>query len=694
MLHAHQAATKGILAIIIVCMSCMACTAEWRGSTAPPEDATPVLPGGLDNPAFLAWLGPVPPGLTRDQVGQRSTAVFDLVVKEMAADHDLKAFTCKTPAEVGPVPMMDAVERYIDGLPESQDDDALLHGLNQAARAGNWIARANLFFLMSQRQQLDLVGELRMIQLLEWMHKRRLGALYAFVGDAIMASGITNGLSGNGPTAMDEFAALRNSYQAQYEVGQDLKKSADPDKVRLGERMITCALGSSPAYARVFTGEAKKRRDALYEKEHEASFSPLHRAVRDGDVAQVEKLLAVPGTDVNAKSSRDQTPLDMAFLGKVQEARIVEALIKRGANVAGNGAVDKRAGRYDQDEVLNRAIKANPADLQVVEMLVKAGAEPFERTAVHETIITTPFSDSFDAYESGRQPAILEFLLSTRKLDPRSALAGEYLEHAVSHPKVLARLLGYGIKPEHADDLLFELASAGSYPATLAVRQQYLAIAADLVQHYPSMAKAIRGEDGYRSMKRAVSICNLEFASWLLDKGASMRPTDGDDPGALVSAVVDHCDKTYSPSPDTDSSADRDHWRMVFLGKLKAKSYDFNVEANGCPAWSYGGSSCLGPEDDNLTLALLALGADPYLWYPRQDRGALAWAIDRCKTVVLDAMLAKPPSKLDALTMKGLDAALEATTREPWPGLNCPTDFMGKTASKLISYGAGRDAGK
>lgn len=449
MLHAHQASTKGILAIIIVCTSCLACTAEWRGSTAPPEDATPVLPGGLDNPAFLSWLGPVPAGLTRDQVGQRSTAVFDLVMKEMAGDHNLKDFSCETPAEVGPVPMMEAVERYIDGLPDSQDDDVLLHGLNQAARAGNWMARANLFFLMSQRQQSDLAGELRMIQLLEWMHKRRLGALYAFVGDAIMASGITNGLSGNGPTAADEFAALRHSYQAQYEVGQDLKKSADPDKVRLGERMIACALGSSPAYARVFTGEAKKRRDALHEKEHEASFSPLHRAVRDGDAPQLEKLLAVPGTDVNAKSSRDQTPLDRAFLGKVQEARIVEALIKRGANVAGNGAVDKRAGRYDQDEVLNRAIKANPADLQVVEMLVKAGAEPFERTAVDETIITTPFSDSFDAYESGSQPAILEFLLSTRKLGPRSALAGDYLEHAVSHPKVLARLLGYGIKPEH-----------------------------------------------------------------------------------------------------------------------------------------------------------------------------------------------------------------------------------------------------
>lgn len=688
MLRVQQAITKRMFAAVLACASCMACTAERAASAEPPQHATPVLQGGLDNPAFLAWLGPVPAGVTREQVAERSAAVFDIVMKDMAAGYDRRAFACKTPAEVGPVPMMDAVERYIDGLPESRDDDVLLHGLNQAARAGNWIARANLFFLMSQRRQSDLVGEFRMIQLMEWMHERRLGALYAFIGEAGLASGITNGLSGNGPTAMDEFAALRHSYQAQYEVGQHLKKSDDPDEVRLGERMVACALGSSPAYARVFTGEAEKARTARYEREHEASLSPLHRAVRDGDAAQVDKLLAAPGTNVNARSSRDQTPLDMAFLGNVQDARIVKALIKRGADVAGNGAVNKRAGRYDQDEVLNRAVKARPADMQVVEMLVRAGAEPFKQTAVNETIVTTPFSDSFDAYESGSQPELLEFLLSTGKLDPRSELAGEYLERAVSHPKVLARLLAYGVKPEQADDLLSEIARAGSYPASVAVRQQYLAIAAGLVQRYPSVAKSIRSEQGYSSMKHAVSLCNLEYASWLLDKGATMHRAGHDDPGALVSTVVAHCDRDHRLESDIASLADRNHWRKVFLEKLKARNYDFNVDGKRCPAWSYDGSSCDGPEDDSLASLLLMLGADPYRWYPGQERSALVSAIDRCRGEMLDLMLAKPPSKLDALTRKGLDAALLATTREPWSGLNCPADFMGRTARRLISYGA------
>lgn len=694
MLRTQQVIGKRIFVIFLCCASCMACTAEWAVSAVSPQHATPVLPGGLDNPAFLAWLGAVPAGVTQENIGERSTAVFDIVMKDVAVGHDLKAFVCKTPAEVGPVPMMDAVDRYVAGLPDSRDDDALLHGLNQAARAGNWIARANLFFLMSQRRQSDLVGEFRIIQLMEWMHERRLGALYAFVGDAILASGITNGLSGNEPTAMDEFAALHHSYQAQYEVGQHLKKSDNPDKVRLGERMVACALGSSPAYARVFTGEAEKARDARYEREHEASFSPLHRAVRDGNAVQVDKLLTAPETDVNARSSRDQTPLDMAFLGKLQDARIVKALINGGADVAGNGAVDKRAGRYEKDEVLNRAVKAKPANLQIVEMLVKAGAEPFKQTAVHETIVTTPFSDSFDAYESGSQPELLEFLLSTKKLDPRSELAGEYLERAVRHPKVLARLLAYGIKTEQADDLLSEIAQASSYPATLAVRQQYLAIADGLVQRYPSVAQSIRGEQGYRSMKRAVSICNLEFANWLLDKGAAIHRAGHDDPGALVSTVVDHCDKNHSLEPDVDSLADRDYWRKVFLEKLRAKGYDFNVDAKRCPAWSYDGSSCKGPEDDSLASLLLALGADPYRWYPGQERSALVSVIDRCRGEVLDLMLAKPPRKLDALTREGLDAALEATTREPWSGMNCPADFMHKTARRLISYGARKGASR
>jgi len=691
MLRARQTITKLVGTIVLAGASCLACAAEWAPSSALPRHATPVLPGGLNNPAFLAWLGPAPTRLTEKKIRARSTALYDRVMKDLAADHDLKAFACKTPAEVGPVPLMDAVDRYIDGLPDSRDDDALLHGLNQAARAGNWIARANLFFLMSQRRRSDLVEEFRIMQLMEWMYDRRLGSLYAFMGDAIMASGITNGLSGNAPTPIDEFAALRHSYQAQYEVGQHLKKSHDPNDVRLGERMVACALGSSPAYARVFTGEAEKARDARYEREHEASFSPLHRAVRDSDAAQVDKLLAAPGTDVNARSSRGQTPLDMAFLGKVQDARIVKALIERGADVAGNGAVDKRAGRHDQDEVLNRAVKAKPADLQIVGMLVKAGAEPFTQTEVNETIVTTPFSDSFDGYESGSQPELLEFLLATNKLDPRSELAGEYLERSVRAPKVLARLLAYGIKPEQMDDLFSEIARAGSYPATVAVRQQYLAIAADLIQRYPGAGQSIRGEQGYRSVTQAAHICNLEFASWLLDKGVAMHRADGDDPGALLSTVVDQCDKIHSLDPDTDWLAHRDHWRKVFLEKLKARSYDFNVDARRCPAWSYDGSNCNGPEDDGLVSLLLALGADPYRWYPGQESSALTSVIGRCRGEVLDQMLAQPPRELDALTREGLDAALEATTRELWSGLDCPADFMDKTARKLISYGARKD---
>lgn len=241
----------------------------------------------------------------------------------MSVRIDIGDFVCKTPAAVGPVPMMDAVERYIDGLPDSRDDDGLPHGLNNAARQGNWIARAQIFLLMSDRRQADVSERYRMVQLMEWMQERRLGVLYAWFGGAVAASGFYYGLAGNGPTGIDEFAALYGSYQAQYEVGRYLKNSNDPDRAGIGEQMVACALGSLPAYARVFTGAAEKAREARRERDHETTFSPLHRAVRDCDAALVEELLAAAGTDVNAKTSHGYSPLDMAFLGKTHNARII-----------------------------------------------------------------------------------------------------------------------------------------------------------------------------------------------------------------------------------------------------------------------------------------------------------------------------------------------------------------------------------
>jgi hypothetical protein len=680
-----------ILAVILCCAGCAGCKSEPVASAAPQPPAS-LVQGGVDNPAPLSWLGPAPAGLTQEEVNRRTDAVIEKIKNDMSAGIDIGDFVCKTPAEVGPVPMMDAVERYIDGLPESRDDDGLLHGLNDAARHGNWIARAQIFLLMSDRRQADVSEHYRMVQLMEWMQERRLGVLYAWFGDAVAASGFYNGLAGNGPTGIDEYAALNGSYQAQYEVGRYLKNSNDPDRAGIGERMVACALGSLPAYARVFTGAAENAREARRERDHETTFSPLHRAVRDGDAGLVEELLTAAGTDVNAKTSRGYSPLDMAFLGKTHNTRIIRALIRRGADVAGNGAVDKRAGPHDGDEVLNRAVKAQPVNLEVLAMLIEAGAEPFKETSVNNYVGRTPFSDSFEAYESGARPEVLEFLLATKKLDARSELAGDYLERSVRYPKVMARLLTYGVPPEHAKGLLSEIAHVSGHAGTPAERQRYLEMASDLARRYPGLARSIRGVPGYEKLSQAIHICNFEYAVWLLDNGAPVKGASHHEPGALVSTTVERCDKVHSLTPDLDMIADRDRWRQVFLEKLKAKHYDFNVNSGKCPAWSSKGSMCKAPEDDSLVALLLTLGADPYRTYPGQRDSALESVIEGCRVQLLDLMLARPPRTRDAPTRQALQLALEATSREPWSGLDCPGDFMKKTARKLLSYGAPRSA--
>ncbi|MCA1245578.1 hypothetical protein [Massilia sp. MS-15] len=648
----------------------------------------PLLEGGLDNPAFLAWLGPLPRGLTQASLDARLEAVANKIVKDMSDEPALARFRCKTPAEIGNVALMNAVEAYIDGLPESRDDDKLLHGLNEAARNGNWVARAQLFLLLSERRDADLATQYRSVQLMEWMYERRLGSLYAYMGDAIAASGFYQGHARNEATGPELFAALHGSYPAQFKVGAHLRNSDDPQHARIGKRMQDCALASLPAFARVFTGEAEQARARRREHAHEASFQPLHRAVRDRDRALVERLLAMGSTDVNGKTGRGQTALDLAFLGTTPDAAIIGALIAHGADVAGNGAVDKRAGPHDDDELLNRAVKARPVDLDVIAMLVRAGAEPFKTTEVNDFIGATPFRDAFDAYESGENTEVLDFFLRTGKLDPRSELAAEYLEDAVAYPKVMARLLAYGIAPEHAEDLLSEFAQASVRAATPVLRQRYIDKVSELVRTYPALLRAVRGEAGSEALDQAAYVCNFEYASWLLDTGAVPDASRSHAPGTLLSTVVDRCDKEHARDPDLDALADRDRWRQVFLEKLKAKRYDFNARVGRCPAWSSNGSLCEAPEDDALLALLLKLGADPYLLYPDQDDSALASVIQRCRRGMVDLMLARPPARLDAQVRQGLALALEETTREPWSGLHCPPDFMSNTARKLVSYGA------
>ena len=203
----------------------------------------------------FAWIGPLPATISDTALNKRWDRLGDKVFASVQAP-DPRRFVCKSPAEVGPVPMMSAVERYIDGAPESLYDDEVLSELNEAAARGNWLARTLILFWLNERSKNEY--QYRAVVLAEWMYHRRLGQLYVVFGDALMASGYGSGVPGDRVSGFDIMAAMRHSYVAQNKVGNELSRDPDPELAAAGRKMLACASGSLGAYERMFAKEKKK----------------------------------------------------------------------------------------------------------------------------------------------------------------------------------------------------------------------------------------------------------------------------------------------------------------------------------------------------------------------------------------------------------------------------------------------------
>ncbi|MFZ4530059.1 MAG: hypothetical protein ACOYNW_16280 [Undibacterium curvum] len=220
----------------------------------------------------LSWLGPLPKTWSRDDLDKRLRAVLEAINEDVASDKNegLLNFVCKTPAEVGPVPKMDAVDRYLEQVSLSMSDTpakpdpatstmkmiAAINDLHEAAKQGNWLARAQIYALLSPSPSLNYLNSSRLIQLMEWLQKQKIGALYALLGEDLAATGYYSN-SPRGATAYDMFAAMHNSYPAQNSVGHHLKNSSNPAEVVIGEKMIACARNASPAYKKIFDAKSK-----------------------------------------------------------------------------------------------------------------------------------------------------------------------------------------------------------------------------------------------------------------------------------------------------------------------------------------------------------------------------------------------------------------------------------------------------
>ena len=223
-----------------------------------PRDEAPVhlpaghlVPVGGPQPApkdELAWMEAAPSGLSDEDLTNRLDGVLTKMMHDVPAGQDTSRFACRRPAEVGPVPLLDAVDAYLRALPGSRTDPTLMRGLYLAAEQGNWLARVLVFQMLSEKRAPDQTTAWRTIRLMEWMQEHRIGALYASVSDALAASGYYTDTPDVTITGLDIYAAMHDSYPAQYKVGTELVRVGGPQQVAIGRKMLACAAAALPAY--------------------------------------------------------------------------------------------------------------------------------------------------------------------------------------------------------------------------------------------------------------------------------------------------------------------------------------------------------------------------------------------------------------------------------------------------------------
>ncbi|QGZ39621.1 hypothetical protein IP92_01912 [Pseudoduganella flava] len=203
----------------------------------------------------FAWIGALPASFSEEMLARRLDGVLTRMMRDVPAEQDTDAFVCKRPAEVGPVPMLEAVDAYLRALPDSRTDPVLLRNLHRAAQRGNWLAKVQVYLLLSERPAPDDASAYRTLKLMEWMQEERIGALYAAVGDVLAASKYRDERGGGRLSRLDIYAAMHHHYPSQFKVGRELVRAGDPRQAAIGRRMLDCAAGALPAY-RALYGEA------------------------------------------------------------------------------------------------------------------------------------------------------------------------------------------------------------------------------------------------------------------------------------------------------------------------------------------------------------------------------------------------------------------------------------------------------
>jgi ankyrin repeat protein len=197
----------------------------------------------------------------------------------------------------------------------------------------------------------------------------------------------------SGPTKEDAFVSLFSPgttgvrVQAMYVVGPAGDRPEEPVHVDSEAITMRCSFDES-----VFPRE-----------EVAPTGTPLHQAVRRGDVAAVERLLA-QGADVNARDERQETPLHLA-----DDPKIAEMLLAKGAKLdvcpddigtplhgaatVGNVALIRlfvtKGAKVDAREPVTRCTPLHEAalagQLEAARVLLAAGADPNAKDSIGGT---------------------------------------------------------------------------------------------------------------------------------------------------------------------------------------------------------------------------------------------------------------------------------------------------------------------
>jgi hypothetical protein len=208
------------------------------------------------NDDALAWLGRLPSSWTLEGYGKRLLGIGDKVSRYIADEFkedgpDARQFVCRAPAYYGPVPDQAAVEAWMGSPADARKvrTGPAWNALVAAGEKGNWMARLELYYALSGANvsELSLLEQYRIVQLMEWLHKKKVGGLYSyFIGAMPVAPGSNHSVAWRRQDQVFLYSAMVGDYDQQFRMGNVLLRETNPALVEIGKAMQACSRAAMP----------------------------------------------------------------------------------------------------------------------------------------------------------------------------------------------------------------------------------------------------------------------------------------------------------------------------------------------------------------------------------------------------------------------------------------------------------------